>query len=216
MQISRVTTVIAIGLYAGSVVSAVLATRRLKDRPVEGNLQEHVQAYIPACVLFTVASGLLVISNVRDARRFDSLLGAYDMTKGALDDLRSAVPQKALVDAEARIMQEKVDNDFRIPPGAELLIQPNAYCLDSTTGQSFVASVEKIHKVCQNLNYQVIGQMMATMDDYCDELGLQHISGGGQIGWTSGPIVFNLTTRLKDDIYPVVVLSANPLPTLIF
>jgi hypothetical protein len=179
-------------------------------------MQEHAQAYTPAVIMFTVASGLLIISNVRDARRFDSLLGAYDMTKGALKDLRTALPPKALEDAEARIMQDSVDNDFRIPPGEQLLVQPNAYCLDNTTGQSFISSVEKIHKVCQNLNYQILGQMMATMDDYCDELGLQHISGGGQIGWTYGPIVFKLSPRLKDDTLPVVVLSVDPLPKMIF
>jgi hypothetical protein len=212
MQTSKAMLALSIGLYAGSVVSAVLATRRLNNKPVEGNVREHAMAYAPALTLFTVATGILVITNVRDARRFDALMGAYDMTRGALKDLQKSIPEKVLVDAEARILQEKVDNEFKVPAGSELLVQPNTYCLDNTTGQSFVASVEKIHKVCQALNYQVINHMMATMDDFCDELGLQHISGGSQLGWTDGPIVFNLSTRLKDETYPVVVLSVNPLP----
>jgi len=215
MRTSKIMIGLSIGLYAGSIFSAVLATRRLKDKPVRGNEAQYVKEYGPATILFTVATGLIIGTNMQEARRFESLFGAYTMTRSTLEDLRKAVPQKILVDAEAKILQEKVDNDFSIPRGSELLIQPNTYCLDSTTGQSFVNSVEKIHKACQALNYQVINEMGATMNDYCDELGLQHISGGGQLGWSTGPIVFNLSTRLKDDTYPVVVVGVNPLPTLL-
>jgi len=216
MSSSKVILVVSIGLYAGSVVSAVLATRRLNGKPVKGNTKEYLKAYAPSAILFAAGTGLLVSSNIRDARHFESLMSAYKMSQVALSDIQAAVPQKVLVDAEARVLQEKVDNDFKIPAGDEMLIQPNVYCLDKTTGQSFVSSVEKIHKACQALNYQVINHMQATMDDYCYELGIEPISGGGQIGWTSGPVTFNLTTRLKDDVLPVVVVTVNPLATLLF
>lgn len=209
-------TAISIGLYGCSIVSAVLATRKLNNKPFKDNEKEYIEAYIPSGILFVTASSLLVISNIQTTRRFESVLGAYQITRDALDDLRTSLPVKVLNEANNKIIQDKVDGQFEPPVDPSLVIQPNAYCLDTTTGQSFILSVEKIHKACQNLNYQIINQMMATMDDYCDELGLENIKGGSMMGWTSGPLVFKITTRLKDDTMPVVVISADPLPVPLY
>lgn len=212
MASSKLLTGLAIGLYLGSTVSAVLATRRLDGKPLESNEREYIKAYIPASILFVTASAMLVVANVRDTHRIEALAGAYSLTRDALDDLKSVLPEKVLAKANEQIIQKQVETEFNIPPGQELLVQPNAYCFDSTTGQSFILSVERIHKACQNLNYQIIHQMGATMDDYCDELGLEHISGGTLVGWDYGPLVFHISTRLKDDTLPVVVILAEPLP----
>lgn len=209
MATSKGLTIISVGLYLGSVVSAVLATRRLKDKPVK----ENIEVYIPSVVFFTTGTMLLAMANVRDTRRMDALAGAYHIVRDSLEELRGALPANALNNAEHKIMQESVEAEFEIPAGKNVLIPPNVYGLDRVTGQSFVNSVESIHRACQALNYQIINGGMATMDDYCDELGLEHIQGGNRIGWTSGPIVYKITTKLKDDVLPVVVVSVEPLPS---
>lgn len=200
-------TGISILLYGTSLVGAISTTRRLEGKP----LAKHWKEYIPSATLFVTATGLLIFVNTRYTTQVTALTQAYNITRTALDDLKATVSPKQLANAESSIAQITADR-LEIPKN-QLVLAPNqVYCIDHVTGQQFVSTVENVHRACQALNYEIIHHSIATMDDYCDGLGISHVQGGGNIGWTSGPITFKMGTKLKDEMYPVLVISVDPLP----
>lgn len=200
---------LAVGMYFGSVVSAALAAKRTKDKPFVETWRE----YVPSAILFTAGSLVLVIVVRGNEQQVLALSKSYDLVKTAYDSMRDNLPPKVLTAAEQKTLERDVNDRFNVPQNALVLVPPTVYCFDHLTGQSFTSSVEKIHKACQALNYTVIHDGFATMNDYCDELGLEYTQSGNLIGWDSGPITFTISTKLKDETVPVVVISVSPLPS---
>lgn len=153
------------------------------------------RVYIPAtaCGIATIAC--IVGSNAVGLRRNAALLGAYTLVDTSFreykDKVIEHVTQQKAQKIDDEIMADKIAAN---PPKTETIIVTGGgdqLCYESLTGRYFKSTAEKIRRSAQDIDARILqGDAYASLNEFFDELGLDHTSMGSLMGW-------NIECRLK-------------------
>lgn len=177
------------------------------------------KCYIPAAVTAMVSTACLVGSHTESTRRATALAAAYQISETALSEYKDAVIE-TIGEKKERAVREKVsENALKHNPVHEedvvITGRGNTLCHDAVFGSYFRSSREVIERAINTINRQIVsGGMYASLNDFYDELGLEHVDVGDLLGWNldDGEIEVEFDYKGSHNGEPTLVIRYNVVP----
>lgn len=233
-SISRRSPEILTGIgIAGMVTASVLAVkatpkaiRLLEEAKKEKNesftkmevVKTTWKLYIPVAVTTTVSIACLIGASSVNFRRNAALTAAYKLSETALTEYKDKVVETIGKEKE-KVIREKVTEDkIKKQPvnNNEVIItkKGNTLCFDSISGRYFRSDMDIIKKAENELNRRMLSDMYISLNEFYDELGLDHIRIGDELGWNidDGLIKLEFSSHLASDGTPCVAVEYEIVP----
>ena len=215
---------------AGMITTTILAVRAtpkalelIEDQKEEESVDELSsfevvkvawKPYIPAMVTCVVSTACLIGASSVNTKRNAALATAYKLSETALSEYRDKVVE-TIGEKKERIVRDKVAEE-RVKKNPvsknEVIITGNGktLCFDPISGRYFMCSIETIKKAENTLNKQMLHDISGyvSLNEFYDELGLDHTSVGNDLGWNTNQLIdIDFSSQLNDNGEPSVVLD---------
>lgn len=170
--------------------------------------------YIPAMVTCVASTACLIGASSVNTKRNAALATAYKLSETALSEYRDKVVE-TIGEKKERIVRDKVAEE-RVKKNPvsknEVIITGNGktLCFDPISGRYFMCSIETIKKAENTLNKQMLHDISGyvSLNEFYDELGLDHTSVGNDLGWNTNQLIdIDFSSQLNDNGEPSVVLD---------
>lgn len=177
--------------------------------------------YVPAAVTGVVSVGCLIGANSVNLKRNAALATAYQLSSTALEDYKEKMietvgekKEKAMRD---KIAQEKVDKNPVESTNVIITGNGKTLCYDPQFGQYFESTIDDIKRAVTELNYRMVdkGEEYVSLNDFYDELGVDRIDVGEDLGWNvgrDGKIVVTTSATIAKNNIPCVVIHYDVAP----
>lgn len=221
-----------------SVVLAVKATPLALDRlddkaeqemcePCDLTAKERISAcwkvYTPAATAFIMGAGMIVGGHVVQLRKTAAIASAAALTERAFQEYRRVAMEQLgdtgnqavrerLAERKAANVKDLSMNDADIP----LEGMADVRCLEPISGRVFSSTQSKIEKAINDANAQLLEDGNLSLNDLNDQLGLDHIPPGDEIGWNyyrDKLLDVHFTARLASGGFPLLVMDYSVYPT---
>ena len=219
---------------AGMITTTILAVKatpkalkRIEEvKDVEGKDElttaETVKAawkcYIPSIALGSASVACLVGANSVHVRRNTALAAAYKLSETALTEYRDKVVE-TLGEKKEHLIRDEVNkervNNHPVTKNEVIITERgNTLCLDTISKRYFKSDMERIKRAVNELNRRMIMDMYVSVNEFYDELGLDHTSIGDDLGWNidHGLIDIYFSSAIADDGTPCIVLDYQVAP----
>ena len=170
--------------------------------------------YIPAMVTCIASTACLIGASSVNTKRNAALATAYKLSETALSEYRDKVVE-TIGEKKERIVRDKVAEE-RVKKNPvsknEVIVTGNGktLCFDPISGRYFMCSIETIKRAENELNKQMLHDISGyvSLNEFYDELGLDHTSVGDDLGWNTDQLIdINFSSQLNDNGEPSVVLD---------
>lgn len=183
-----------VGVVATSVL-AVKATPKVltilkeaeEEKGEELTVMEKVivaaPSYIPAVVTGAATLACIFGANVLNKRQQASLASAYAMIDASYKEYRKKVDELYGEDADAHVREEISKDKYKekdIPKHDGKLL-----FFDEFSGRFFHSTLEKVQNAEYLVNRDLVMQYYSTLNDFYGYLGIPHVDGGHEIGWST-------------------------------
>lgn len=187
-----------------------------KDRLVE-QAKLTWTLYIPAVGVGTATIACIIFANQIGTRRAAAMAAAYSMSEKAFTEYREKIAEKLGPNKEQtardEIAQERVD---KTPVNDQQIVMMNdreVLCFDQYSGRYFNSEMEILKKAQNDLNYQLIRESYASLNDFYDRVGLEWTAAGDEVGWTCGdPMDLKFSTVMSKDQRPCIAIDFSVSP----
>ena len=176
------------------------------------------RVYIPTVITGVSSIACLVGASSVNARQNAALATAYNLSRTALTEYREKVVETLGKDQDESI-RKSIDNDHieRKPvTKSEVIVTDNGdtLCYDSISGRYFKSSIDQIKKAENSINRTVITEMYVALNEFYDELDLDHTKLGNDLGWNidDGLIEIDFSSQIADNGKPCVVVNYSVAP----
>ena len=215
---------------AGMITTTILAVRAtpkalklIEDQKEEESVDELSsfevvkvawKPYIPAMVTCVASTACLIGASSVNTKRNAALATAYKLSETALSEYRDKVVE-TIGEKKERIVRDKVAEE-RVKKNPvsknEVIITGNGktLCFDPISGRYFMCSIETIKRAENELNKQMLHDISGyvSLNEFYDELGLDHTSVGNDLGWNTNQLIdIDFSSQLNDNGEPSVVLD---------
>ena len=149
------------------------------------------KCYIPTVVSMSTSIACLIFANSVHTKRNTALAAAYKLSETALIEYKNKVVEtigeKKEKTVREKIAEDKVKNN---PPSQNTIIMTDGgteLFLDPVSGRYFQSDMEKIRRIENECNKKMLHDINGYMslNDFYDELGLEHSSIGYELGWNA-------------------------------
>jgi len=177
------------------------------------------RCYLPTAAVGTATIGCILFSNSIHTRRNAALAGIYTLTEAAFKEYQEKVVETIGKNKELQI-RDNISAD-RIQTNAlsgstEVIItgKGEVMCYDSMSGRYFKSDADKIRKVVNELNRDLMSEMFISLNEFYAEIGLDRIKLGDDIGWDIERQLIDVrfSTQLTENEEPCLVLNYNVIP----
>lgn len=176
------------------------------------------KCYIPSAVMMTVSIACLVGASSVHLKRNAVLATAYQLSEAAATEYKNKVVE-AIGEKKEESIRDSINKDhIEKNPVAknEVIIteKGNTLCYDKLSGRYFKSDIEQIKKAVNEINSQINQHYYVSLNDLYDELGLEDIALGNELGWNSddGLLDIHFSSQLASDGVPCLVLDFNKWP----
>lgn len=173
------------------------------------------KAYIPAAATYVASTACLIGASSVSIRRNAMFATAYKLSETAFSEYKEKVVE-TIGDEKEKIVREKVSEE-RIKKNPitknEIIMTDygDTQFYETLSGRYFKSDIEEIKKVVNILNKAMLSDMFGycSLNEFYDELGLDHIDLGNEIGWNveKGLIEIDFTSKIADNGKPCIVLD---------
>jgi len=173
--------------------------------------------YIPP-----VAAGCLTVVSIIGAnqistRRAVAMASAYSLLERASEQYQQKVVERIGKTKELAIRDEIAQDRVTANPpvSKEVIITGNGtvLCKDDYSGRYFESSVEDIKGAQNDLNYRIISDNYASLNDFYNLIGLPSVTHGDDVGWNLGKkLELTFSTTLTENQLPCIVIGFNVTP----
>jgi len=176
------------------------------------------KCYLPATITAGVSMGCLIGASSVSLGRNAVLATAYSLSETALKEYREKVVE-TIGEKKEKSVQDSIANDkIRKNPvnSKEVIIteKGGTLCYDVISGRYFKSDIDKIKKIVNELNRQMITDEYISLNDLYYELGLDSIRLGDDLGWniSNGLIDLNFSSQLTSDDSPCLTMDYRVAP----
>lgn len=170
--------------------------------------------YIPAIVTGVVSTFCLIGASSVNSKRNAALATAYKLSETALTEYREKVIE-TIGEKKEQAVRDKVAEERvkKNPVSKNEVIVTNTgktLCFDPISARYFYSSIEKIKRAENELNKEMLHAFSGyvSLNDFYDEIGLDHTSVGDDLGWNTDKLIdINFSSQLNDNGEPSVVLD---------
>lgn len=176
------------------------------------------KCYIPAAVTGAVSMACLIGASSVNARRNAALATAYKLSETALNEYREKVvetigekKERVVRDAVAK---EKIEKNPVTKNEVIVTEKGSTLCYDAISGRYFKSDIDLIKRAVNELNRQMLNDGYISLNEFYDELGLDHIQLGYDLGWKidKGMIDIDFSSHLAADGTPCIVVNYSIAP----
>lgn len=170
--------------------------------------------YVPAIVTGVASTFCLIGASSVHLKRNAALATAYKLSETALTEYREKVietiGEKKEQTVRDKVAEERVKKN---PVSKNEVIVTNTgktLCFDPISARYFYSSIEKIKRAENELNKEMLHAFSGyvSLNDFYDEIGLDHTSVGDDLGWNTDKLIdINFSSQLNDNGEPSVVLD---------
>lgn len=175
------------------------------------------KCYIPAAITGVTSIACLIGANSVNAKRNAALMTAYNLSATALSEYKEKVLE-TVGEKKEQIIRNKIAEDHinNEPVNQSAIIVSGSgttRCFDSITKRRFISDIDKIKRIVNELNARMIdGEDYISLNDFYYELGLDSVSIGDELGWSTrngrqGLIRLNFSAQLDSDGIPCVYIE---------
>ena len=176
------------------------------------------KCYIPSAAIGGVSIFCLIGASSVNLRRNAALATAYALSESTLRDYQKKVVEeigekKAKLVKEA-VVKEKIEQNPVTKQEVIITEKGDTLCYDVLSGRYFKSDIEKIKKAVNELNRQMRHDMYVSLNEYYDEIGLDHIAVGYDLGWNidKGYIDVDFSSHLAADGTPCLAVGYSVAP----
>lgn len=170
--------------------------------------------YIPATVTGVVSVACLIGASSANAKRNAALATAYKLSETALSEYREKVIETIGEKKEKTVRDKVAEERVKKNPvsKSEVVVTNNGttLCFDPISARYFKSSIDKIKRAENELNKQMLHDISGyvSLNDFYDELGLDHTTIGDDLGWNVDKLIdISFSSQLNDNGEPSVVLD---------
>ena len=177
------------------------------------------KCYAPSVIIAAVSTACLIGSRSVGARRMAALTAAYQISESALSDYREKVVEtigeKKEKQVRDKVAKEKLEQN---PASQSEIIVTNrgtTLCFDPLSGRHFTSDQDRIKRAENALNKRLLHDISGyvSLNEFYDEIGLDHIAVGDSIGWTTEALLdISFSAQLSDKGEPELVIDFVNLP----
>ena len=139
-------------------------------------------SYIPAVVTGAATLACIFGANVLNKRQQASLASAYAMIDASYKEYRKKVNELYGEEADAYVREEISKDKYKendiLKGDGKLLFY------DEFSGRFFRSTLEKVQQAENLVNRDLVLQYYCTINDFYGYLGIPHVDGGHEIGWS--------------------------------
>lgn len=174
--------------------------------------------YIPAAVTGVTSIVCLIGASSVNAKRNAALAAAYTLSDTAFREYKEKVietiGEKKEQIVKDKVAEEKMKKDPVDKKPVYITGNGNSLCYDTISGRYFESNIDKIKKVENQLNKQMLSEMYISLNDFYDAVGLERLDMGEELGWKldSGLLELDFNTQLAADGRPCLVIDFNIVP----
>ena len=166
--------------------------------------------YIPALTVGGLTITAIVLSERIGTRRAAALAAAYSISEKAFEQYKEKVVEKLGKNADRKIRDEMAQDDVTKAGKAEVVVvgTGEVLCFDRWSGRYFNSSMESIKKAQNDLNYRVLNDNYASLNDFYNLVGLSTIPHGDDVGWVSMKLCeIRYSTVISEDEKPCIAIE---------
>lgn len=174
--------------------------------------------YIPAVGLQVLTIACVVGAQSINMRKQAAIISAFSISEAALREYQERMAVEAPTkDRKVRDDMAKAVVESNPVGDREILLIGDGDQLfyESHTDRYFMSTMQKIKKIINDLNFRILQQDYASLNEFYSAIGLKNVEIGDQTGWTpEHPIEVDFSTQLTEDDRAVIVLDyvRKPLP----
>ena len=172
------------------------------------------KCYIPALLMGGVTIACIVGANSINLRRNAALAGLYSLAQTTLKEYQEKVIE-TIGENKERKVRDEVDKDRILsnPPATDVIFSGtgDVLCYDSITGRYFNSEIEKVRRIVNELNRELMTEMFIPLNEFYIDLGLKPTKIGDDIGFNidNGLLDVNFSSQLTEEGRPCLVLNYN-------
>lgn len=174
--------------------------------------------YIPAAATGLLTVTCIIGANRIGTRRAAALATAMTISEKAFTEYKDKVVERLGKNKEQavrdEIAQERVDRT-PVSQTREVIIAGggDVLCFDVFTGRYFKSDMETIKKAQNDVNYQIINNMYASVSDFYNRIGLPPTGYSDEVGWNSDKLMeLDISTTMSDDGRPCISINFAAVP----
>lgn len=177
------------------------------------------KCYIPAVAIGATSIACLIGASSVSVRRNAALATAYQLSTTALNEYKEKVVE-TIGEKQEKVVRDNLEKD-RIEKNpvskAEVIItdKGNTLCFEALSGRYFKSDIDRIRKAENELNKRMLSDMYISLNEFYDEIGIDHTGIGDEIGWNinkTGMIDLYFSSQIADDDTPCIVVNFNTAP----
>ena len=191
---------------------------QLDKLPVKDVIRVTWKCYAPAAVTAALSTACLIGSSSISLGRNTVLATAYTLSENALKTYKEKVvetlgekKEKAIRDD---ISKDKVKAKKFNSKEITIIEKGGDICIDTFSGQMFNADINKIKRAVNTINYQMLNQDYASLNDFYYEIGADNIGMGDNLGWNKcdGNMDVSFSTQLANGDTPCLTITYSLAP----
>lgn len=173
------------------------------------------KCYIPAAISGVTSAACLIGAHSVHAKRHAAIATAYKLSETALaeykDKVIETIGEKKEKTVRDKVAQKKIEEKPLSKSEVIITKKGDLLCFEPTSSRYFKSDKETIRSAINNLNEQMLHDMFGyvSLNDFYDELGLDHTSIGDDLGWNieDGQIRVDFSYMGADDGTPCMVIN---------
>ena len=170
--------------------------------------------YIPAAITGVASISCLIGSSSVNARRMTALTAAYQISETALSEYREkiieTIGEKKEKTARDKVNKDKVDKNPISKSEVIITSKGSTLCFDPISGRYFKSDIDAIKRAENTLNKRMLHDIggYISLNEFYDEIGLDHIDIGNDLGWNVDELIdITITSHVTDTGEPAIVLD---------
>lgn len=169
--------------------------------------------YIPTVTLTIASAACIIGASAVNAKRNAALATAYAISERTLiryrDKVIETIGEKKEKDIREKVAQDEVDKKPVSNSQVIITSKDNTLCMDAISGRYFRSDIDKIRKIVNELNRQMVHRNYISLEEFYNELGLEPTKNSSDLGWNldDGLIEVEFNTCLAENDEPCVVID---------
>lgn len=168
--------------------------------------------YIPTAISATATIACIIGSNSVNLRRNAAIAGLYSLSEASLKDYKEKVVNEIGTRKEEKLQNEIHQEKLNANPPNDSQVIMTGYgdtlCWDALSDRYFKSDLETLRQVQNTLNYRLLSEMWISLNEVYEELGLNDIRLGCDLGWSvDHPVDFKFDAMLTPNGQPCIRLD---------
>lgn len=173
--------------------------------------------YIPAISVGATTIGCIICANRIGTKRAAAMAAAYSISERAFDEYRGKIVEKLGENKERSARDEIAQDRVNLTKSEDrqVIVTGNGdvIFMDAHSGRFFSSTMEAVRKAENEINYQLIHESYASLNDFYDKIGLARVAPGEEVGWSSDRLLeIQTSTTVTDDEKPCFVINFSVTP----